>query len=224
MKDWKFIFEKWVLLRHRSGFYEPKVKRRLRQLKGELFVDIGANQGLYSISLAKRFRQIYAFEPDPSVVPLLSKKLREKGIKNVRIFQTALGDRVGNTILYLDHHAGFSGSLNTIMPVFTYKPEQIPSGGSARIYIGKSGVEVPISTYDTIITEQADLVKIDVEGAEFLVLNGMKNALQQQRIKRLIVELHDKDRKRDLEDMLSGYDLEWVDQDHLLGSLSESRG
>src|SRR5713101_3522579 len=172
MKDWRFIFEKWILLRHRSAFYEPKVKRKLESFKGDLFVDIGANQGLYSVALAKKFRRVYAFEPNPSVIPLLSERLSENGINNVRIFAMALGDKVGRTILYLDQHTGFDASLNTIVPLFNYRPELIPPGGSPQTYSGKNGVEVTLSTYDTTVTEPADLVKIDVEGAEFLVLSG----------------------------------------------------
>jgi FkbM family methyltransferase len=222
VKDWKFLFEKWVLQKHRS-FYEPKVRRRLKSFKGELFVDIGANQGSYCIPLAKRFRRVYAFEPDPRVIPILSARLRENGIANVKLFPMALGDQVGKTTFYLDQHDGFSGSLNTIMPVFEYDPEVMPRGGSPQKYVGKHGVEVPISTYDRTITEPADLVKIDVEGAEFLVLGGMGNSLQEGLVKRLLVELHDRKRKRDLEGLLSQYDLKWVDKDHLLGILREAK-
>jgi FkbM family methyltransferase len=133
----------------------------------------------------------------------------------------ALGNKVGRTTLYLDQHAGFGGSLDTIMPVFDYKPKFIPPGGSPQTYKGNSGVEVELSTYDTMVRDPADLVKIDVEGAEFLVIEGMKDSLERGNVRRLLVELHDRDRKRDLEGLLHQYDLEWLDEDHLLGIFRE---
>jgi len=65
------------------------------------------------------------------------------------------------------------------------------------------------------------LVKIDVEGAEFLVLEGMRAKIKEHQIKRIIVELHNKENKSQLELTFTehGYTVEWVDPDHLFASL-----
>jgi FkbM family methyltransferase len=205
------------------AFYEPEVRHRLERFKGGLFVDIGANQGLYCIPLSKNFLQVYAFEPNPNVIPLLTKELQQKRVRNVKVFPMALGDIIGRTTLYLDRHTGFGASLDTILPVYDYKPQVIPPGGRPQTYVGKNGVEVEVSTYDAIVREPADLVKIDVEGAEFLVVNGMRHSLENGMVKRVLVELHDRDRSQDLEILFPQYSIEWIDRDHLLAILLDGQ-
>jgi FkbM family methyltransferase len=219
LTDWKFIFNKWVLHQGRSPFYEKKVKKELRHTRGDLFVDVGANQGLYSIALAKNFRTVYAFEPNPKMVQALNNKLKERKITNVRVFAKALGDTTGRTTLYQDPHEGCGGCTDTILSVFRYDPHTIPEGGTSHVYIGKTGVEVDVSTYDSIVRLPADLVKIDVEGAEFKVLDGMEKSLKARKVKEIVVELHDKTRRDELEKKLDGFLLKWIDEDHLRASL-----
>jgi methyltransferase FkbM-like protein len=62
-------------------------------------------------------------------------------------------------------------------------------------------------------------VKIDVEGAEFLVLEGMKESFAKQRVMNILVELHDRDRKEELETILRSNfgNVFWVDNQHLFG-------
>src|SRR6266568_2116354 len=66
----------------------------------------------------------------------------------------------------------------------------------------------------------ADLVKIDVEGAEFLVLEGMRESFAKQRVRNILVELHDRDRKEELETVLKSNlaHVFWVDNQHIYGS------
>ncbi len=69
----------------------------------------------------------------------------------------------------------------------------------------------------------SDLVKIDVEGAEFHVLRGANDSLKTGKIKRIMVELHDKDAKDDLYGILSryGFKLKQLDpHPRIFGSLS----
>ncbi len=219
MFDWKFILKKWVLRQYRPRLLEPEVRKALRQFHGKLFVDIGASVGFYSTMLSKNFERIYAFEPNPNVIPLLTNHLAKKMAANVKVFQMALGNTTGSTVLYLDPHVGFEGSVDSILPIFDYRPNYVPSHAPDHVYVGRNGIEVPLSTYDAIVRERADLIKIDVEGAEFLVLEGMKNSIRNRRVNRLLVELHNRDRKLELEALLQQYHLKWVDSDHLLGIL-----
>jgi FkbM family methyltransferase len=65
-----------------------------------------------------------------------------------------------------------------------------------RSYAG-SPIPVETMTFDHLLSEPtADLVKIDVEGAEFLVLGGMRESFVRQRVRDILVELHDRDKKR----------------------------
>ena len=73
-----------------------------------------------------------------------------------------------------------------------------------RTYTG-SPICVETMRFDSLLSEPtADLVKLDVEGAEFLVLEGMKESLAKRRVRNILVELHDRDRREELETVLRG--------------------
>lgn len=217
MKDWRFLFEKFILQEHRKDFPEPEVLKVLRQVHGEVFVDIGANVGIYSTRLGKNFDRIFAFEPNPDVLPVLKANLDAIHHDNWTIFDVALSERKGRLMLYRDPHKGFTGSADTILPIFEYKPSG--TGLPDNTYIGQDGIEVPTDTYDNVVYVAADLVKIDIEGAEFLVLEGMKQAFAQRRVRRIMVELHNRERKNELESLLSekGFVTRWLDPDRIYG-------
>ncbi len=212
MTDWKFIFEKWVLGKHRRRAYEPEVKRELAKVRGELFVDIGANIGTYAIPLSKHFSKVYAFEPNPKALTELHLRIARQHLDNITVHPIALAEREGETRLYLDPHQGLSGSADTILPLFKYNPAN-DSSARSHVYTGKEGVMVKTARYDSLIKETADLVKIDVEGAEFLVLKGMEESLKHRRVKAIMVELHDADRRTELEEMLRQYSFSLTELD-----------
>jgi FkbM family methyltransferase len=216
LTDWKFIVEKWVLRKHRGKDFEPEVRSFLKRQRGEVFIDIGANVGLYSLIASRRFRRVYAFEPNPKTRPVLEETIRKLDRRNVTVYPVALSNFKGETMLYLGPHEGFSGSADTILPVFQYAPNATPEGGLDHTFIGKEAVKVQVSTYDSIIKEKVDLVKVDVEGAEFLVLEGMKESMAAGRVRALIIELHSRKNRELLERILSSYDQSWLDEDHLL--------
>jgi hypothetical protein len=81
--------------------------------------------------------------------------------------------------------------------------------------------QVETSTYDEAVGRSAELVKIDVEGAEFLVLKGAEASLSAKKIESIVIELHDRKRQKELEEILTKYDyrFRWLDGDHILASL-----
>jgi len=221
VRDWKFIFERFLLRKHPP--LEPEVRKELSRIRGGLFVDVGAHLGTYSVSLSPHFRSVYAFEPNPNIVQGLRKRIRERSRHNITVFPIALSDTNGQAEFYLDAHQGFSGSADTLLRVFRYNPGEQIGAGPAQTYLGKECVVVPTATYDSQIQEIADLVKIDVEGAEFQVLRGASDSLNTGKIRRIMVELHDKDAKDDLYGILSGYGFKLKQLDphpRIFGSLS----
>ncbi len=187
-------------------------------------MDIGANVGVYAFGFHKNFRQVHAFEPNPSASEELLRQVARRRISNLKVWPFALSDTSGQTTLFLDPHVGFSGSADTILSEFDYEPSSQPQ--FAHVYRGEKGVEVETRTLDSLeIPRPLSLVKIDVEGAEFRVLQGAKKTLVQKDISHLIVELHNRNRKAELEALLDGYgySLKWVDPYHLYAKLSEAR-
>ena len=73
------------------------------------------------------------------------------------------------------------------------------------------------TTLDVLLKNEpcVDLIKVDVEGAEWQVLDGTRKVMP--RIKSWIIEIHDINRKQELEDRLSleGYVTKWLDEKHI---------
>jgi len=213
-KDWRFLAEKYILRKH--PVFEPEVRRVLKGFSGDLAIDIGANMGVHTRLLARRFKTVYAVEPSPKALAVLYSRIPH----NVTVFEMALSDHVGTTMFYTDLHPVTTSPADTILPTFNYNPSPSRKGwpsGEAHTYHGENGFAVKISTYDSLVGEHAaDLVLIDVEGAEFLVLEGMRASMGNGLVKAVLVELHDIDRRLELEKLLSKYLLRWIDPDHLL--------
>lgn len=137
---------------------------------GDAFYDIGANIGIYSIFAALCGANTIAIEPYPPNVYKLQSNISQNEV-DVRVIESALGADEGTTQL------------------------SSPSGdqiGSIGINTSGSGAKTDLRTLDNIIMEeeyfQPDVMKIDVEGAEGLVLDGSHDALQQCRV--VYLELH----------------------------------
>jgi FkbM family methyltransferase len=213
-KDWKFLAEKYILRKH--PVFEPEVRRALKGLSGDLAVDVGANMGVHTRLLSKRFRMVIAVEPSPKALAVLLRRVP----RNVTVLKVALSDREGSTMFYTDRHPASGSSAETILPTFKYNPSPPRKGwpsSASHTFHGESGVVVRTTTYDNVLEGRtADLVLIDVEGAEFLVLEGMRESISKGQVKVILVELHDIDRRNELEKTLSGYTLRWIDPDHIL--------
>jgi len=127
------------------------------------FVDIGANVGLYSLFVAARAgsrARILAIEPQPGILDRLRFNIAANGDVAVDVLPLAVADRDGEVELILD--ASDSGGTH------------IDKHSAARGAAGARTVPVPCKTLQTILTAagiaRIDALKIDVEGAEDLVL------------------------------------------------------
>ena len=180
---------------------------------GDSFWDVGANTGYYTFMLAKNFVQVTSFEPNPAAIEILNRKIRKHRISNVKLAPIALCDSPGRARLYLRTQVRERtiGSSNSLI---------IPPDERDKVTPGQAGsvppsyVEVETDTVDNLLGNQRiSLMKIDVEGAEFLVLAGAKRALEEGRVDSLMIELHDERRKDELDSFLEDrhYRVKWLD-------------
>lgn len=140
-------------------------------------IDIGANIGYYSLLLAQLSPQgkIYAFEPVKMAFHLLSLNILINGFNNVITSSKALANRNGYQKFNIMVDTGLSSFKNT-----------------GRIKIA-SKVKVQTITLDSYVEKnkirRIDFVKIDVEGAEKLVLDGAKRSLRKLKPKIIMIEI-----------------------------------
>lgn len=217
MKDFRFVFEKFILRRHRlyvDKSLEANVKKELRKIRGSVFLDIGANIGMYSLLLRRNFKEIIAVEANLSIYERLHKKVSSR--RNIHPLWSAISDIDGEVSLY------HTDLCDTILSKFEYKP--LHSSSAEAIQEGRNPTTVPSLTIDSLLKKfnivLVDVMKIDVEGAEFQVLSGASKSLSGGKISRMVVELHDRGRKAEMEDLLKGFDfsIKWIDADHIFAS------
>jgi FkbM family methyltransferase len=212
MTDWKFIAKKYWKKVRPGRFPEPLVLERLKSVRGNVFFDVGANTGIFTVPLRKNFKRIYAFEPDRETFNRLG-SLAHNNIIPVRM---AVSNRNGWAYL-----ARPTDSCPTILEGFRLCPASQPD--IDRFVTAKKGESVETVTIDRFRRlhgmETIDLVKIDVEGAEFLVLEGARQSFYEGRIQNVMVELHNRNRKQELETCLldANFGIAWIDADHVLG-------
>jgi FkbM family methyltransferase len=141
-----------------EGFLKP----------GMAFIDIGANIGWYSVLAAKRVGpqgRVYSFEPRPDTCGALRKSLAENGFDHARVSQLALSDSPGRLIVASQGNSPggtwllTTEALNAAFPASAYR------------------YDVEVARLDDLPIERCDLLKIDVEGAEYRALSGARQTL-----------------------------------------------
>jgi len=159
--------------------------------KGWIILDVGAHIGIYSIRVSKLVGDsglVCAFEPNPLTYYWLRENVFLNGANNIRTFPIALGNK--NRLMKL--HVVLTGytGLSSIMYDHIVRCQR----KGARVGEIKT-ITIPMYTLDYLVEKlnlpkQYDLVKIDVEGAELNVLEGMRSLMQGHKIKRLVIEIH----------------------------------
>jgi FkbM family methyltransferase len=155
---------------------------------GALFIDVGANAGLYSVWAADLGATVISVEPEPEV----RKALEENAALNGYTFEVvpaALSDAPRRARL-----SEGEGSRKWLLPEDR-----------------QGGIAVKATTLDDVLGDRtADGVKIDVEGAERLVLEGARRAMAERRLRVIQLEWnnlalrHYGESREPLRDMLAG--------------------
>jgi FkbM family methyltransferase len=200
----------------RSSKWEPNVTKTVRRLKGQIFVDIGANLGYYSLIAAKNFRVVYAIEPEPKNLAQLRREVDWAGFKNIHVIEAAIADYEGHTLLSQSADPGANPGNWTIEEKYVFTP----SANKRMVIPTDRTVSVSVHTLPKILpNEIIDAVKVDVEGAEWRVLKGAESIMP--RIRTWIIEIHDLARKQELNHYMSkhGYQCRWLDEYHGLFSM-----
>jgi FkbM family methyltransferase len=131
---------------------------------GSLFVDVGANIGVYATWGAKivgRTGAVLALEPVPQTRWWLERICTQNGLDHVEVIPFAAGEEEGSA--WMKTTDGASGLARVVT-----EPSE--------------GIQVPITTLDRILGSRAPaLIKIDVEGHELSVLRGARRTLETTR-------------------------------------------
>jgi FkbM family methyltransferase len=203
------------------GTWEPEVIQAVTATvkEGMTVVDIGAHIGYYSLLFAKCVGpagRVFSFEPVPENFALLRKNIQLNELNQVQTFPQAI----------------FSGKKEISIAV----PDESPNSGDGSVVHNHGARQylVPAITLDSFCVPSGvrpDILKMDVEGAEYDVLIGAQETISRCRPK-LLIELHHFDGNvaaHPVPDLLAGwgYQIEWIDRwpltSHILAtSVTES--
>lgn len=158
-------------IHHRAmqeGTFEPHETRLFRDLlrQVDVFVDVGANVGFYTCLARQSERHVVAVEPLARNLKYLYANLVANKWENVEIFPVGVGDSPGLAVLYGGSSTGASLIASWAGAVRSFRQT------------------IPISTLDILLGSRFSgkrlLIKVDVEGAEYLTLLGAKDTLRQE--------------------------------------------
>jgi len=220
---WIRIPDDHVLYHLTRGSYEPLEIRFFRSMlkPGDTALDIGANFGLYTILAAKqvgREGRVLAFEPNPNSLRYLRLNILLNRQSRIEVVPVALSNEEGETEFICVSQGAYSA----------LKVGETPGTTSA--------ITVRQTTLDAIAAAESlylvDFVKMDVEGAELLVLQGGEEFFS--RIPRPLVMCEFNDNRaapyghtsRDVYQWLRDRDYEWFrlsDNARLLAQSDETR-
>lgn len=164
---------------HSTGTYEPFTRGLcLESLQpGMVFLDIGAHVGLYALPAACRVGEqgrVVAFEPHPSNRALLEENLSRNDVTNVTVVPAAVSDRPGQLELQVS-------SFNT-------GDHRLYRQGSSRAKTVSTDVVSVDAWLESSGIDRIDLIKMDVQGAEASVLEGMRRTLDANHDLQMIIE------------------------------------
>lgn len=161
------------------------VQRQLIQAQSAVVFDVGAHVGAITDTYRRLFPQasIHAFEPFPEAFAALRDNVG--GHPKTRCHQLALSDSVGTTAF----NSNANWATNSLLATDTRGASFWGDG----VLETRSTVEVKTTTVDAFCSEQrighVDILKLDVQGAEFNVLCGAKETLAQRQISLIYAEV-----------------------------------
>lgn len=149
----------------------------------EIFWDIGAHKGLFSLLVAEKIGgdNVFSFEPNEALTSIMKNLFYENGL-SPSVYNLALSNREGEVELLSTGDTSGRGVINEgelgeyteFSPQYSQNITQV----TADSLVSEDGIESP------------SVVKIDVEGAEGLVLDGMRDILATDKCRTVYVEIH----------------------------------
>jgi FkbM family methyltransferase len=169
-KDLRLVDSASFLSAYRQIFDEH-IYRFRTGARNPLIIDCGANIGLAVLYWKQLYEsaRVIAFEPDPVVFEVLSWNCQQFGLSNVRLINKAVSNQVGEALFYAE--GADAGHL-----VFD------------KVNGGRPAVPVATVRLSDFLDDEIDLLKIDIEGAETVVLRDCEDLLH--RVKHVFVEYH----------------------------------
>ena len=178
-ENYLYYFSRFMIFTARTFAYEMEFSRFIKLIPAgdNIILDIGANIGITSVVLAKKFPDsaIHAFEPIPPNILTIKRIIRHYKLKNVQLHETALGEQ--------------TGSLKMVVPVIN----NVRMQGLSHAYVEGNNEDwnkgdiyhMQMIRLDDLTALKGDkkivAIKMDVENFEYHVLKGSVELLKKHK-------------------------------------------
>jgi FkbM family methyltransferase len=168
------IYAYGALPEYVNGSYELPLQKVLSELltPGNVFYDIGANFGFFTLLAARKVGlggHVYAFEPIAANAARIRLNVRLNRFDQVSVIEKAVSDNTGIEDIWVTRFAGGATLAST---------DIIPEDAIRKISVDTIRLDEMV---EAKILRPPTLLKIDVEGAEMQVLEGMAGTLAKYR-------------------------------------------
>ena len=190
---------KYGLMQHLPGELGLKYRRKLRRLHapaaeaafrealagatGKVCIDLGANLGQHTRTMAAQASKVYAFEPDPWTATKLRDALADLG--NVEIIEAAAGTEDGSFPLYRTSDFDADPVAHSQSSSLMAQKKNVDAAAAIDVKV----IDFP-AFLEGLNTEIA-VIKMDIEGAEVPLLEALFDHPVKSRIGHLFVETHE---------------------------------
>lgn len=198
-----------------NGF-ENSVYKDFISTEDKSILDLGANIGLFSLYVSPNAQRILSLEPAPKAIKIFRKLC--KNYKNIELVPMAIADYSGKAKLFLKKK---NSTQNKILPAKNLIKKIFLN------FISSAEIET-ISFQDFFSRFKINIIdfcKIDIEGSEFQILNNKNIKYFRPYIKKIYLELHRNENRKDLEYsknyfkalfVKNGYKVEDISHDSIL--------
>lgn len=163
---------------------------RINASLGDVFVDVGANVGIFSALMADRFRKIVMFEPSEESFHSIEMMAGLNGsMANFELHKIAVSDQPG-PVHFLNEHA--MSSTNRVV-------NEVRAGGGVSV--------VQADTLDNVLAGRFDriVMKVDIEGGEEKAFIGANGLLRNRSVKLVMFERLGRTNLKAIEKLLSSH-------------------
>tara|TARA_Y100000296_G_scaffold52721_2_gene60330 strand:- start:170 stop:877 length:708 start_codon:yes stop_codon:yes gene_type:complete len=166
----------------------------------DVALDIGAHVGIWSMSLAEKFKRVYAFEPVPKHIECWKQNMQKftsehSEWENASILETVALSNENGTGTMIVPNTNNSGRA-------TFVEKQFPPLKGTFHNFPK--IQVETKTLDSYEFDQVDFIKMDVEMFEFEVLQGAENTIRKHK-PAMYIELCNPEAYKFIENLEIGY-------------------
>lgn len=188
--DFEFVTPNSLTL-YRAKTFFTKEKETLEWIDGfkknSIFLDIGANVGLYSIYASKTKNcKVYSVEPSPLNLKALSRNIYLNSLSNsIFILPFALSDTKNSFSKFIETSISDGGALNSFGVDYDFRGNKILN---KRTEFFTYGTTIDDFFEDHLKNNFPNYIKIDVDGIEHLIIEGGSNIIKKH-VSEILVEV-----------------------------------